>query len=64
VKELLRAFPDAKPVTSRETWRGPLRTGNRLDYVFAKGIEPALTVVRLDRRFGSDHWPLMTVVPQ
>ncbi len=63
VKELRRAFPDAEPVRSRETWRGPLRTGNRLDYVFAKGIEPALTVVRLDRRFGSDHWPLMTTIP-
>jgi endonuclease/exonuclease/phosphatase family metal-dependent hydrolase len=64
VKDLLRAFPDAKPVRSRETWRGPLGTGNRLDYVFAKGIAPALTVVRLDRRFGSDHWPLMTVIPE
>ena len=63
VRELLRAFPDAKPVRPRETWRGPLRTGNRLDYVFAKGIEPPLTVVRLDRRFGSDHWPLMTTIP-
>jgi endonuclease/exonuclease/phosphatase family metal-dependent hydrolase len=63
VKELFRAFPDAKPVRSHETWRGPLGTGNRLDYVFAKGIEPALTVVRLDRRFGSDHWPLLTTIP-
>ena len=62
IKELRREFPDAEPVRARETWRGPLRTGNRLDYVFAKGIDPALTVTRLDQRFGSDHWPLLTVV--
>jgi endonuclease/exonuclease/phosphatase family metal-dependent hydrolase len=64
VKELRRAFPDARPVRSRETWRGPLRTGNRLDYVFAKGLEPPLSVTRLDERYGSDHWPLLAVVPK
>jgi endonuclease/exonuclease/phosphatase family metal-dependent hydrolase len=63
VKELRRAFPDAKPARARETWRGPLWTGNRLDYVFAKGFEPPITVVRLDERFGSDHWPLMATIP-
>jgi endonuclease/exonuclease/phosphatase (EEP) superfamily protein YafD len=62
IKELRREFPDAEPVRVRETWRGPLRTGNRLDYVFAKGLEPPVTVTRLDERFGSDHWPLLTVV--
>lgn len=62
VKELRRAFPDAEPVGARETWRGPLRAGNRLDYVFAKGLEPPVQVTRLDERFGSDHWPLLTVL--
>ena len=63
VEELRRAFPDAMPAVARETWRGPLWMGNKLDYVFAKGFEPPLTVVRLDERFGSDHWPLMATIP-
>jgi endonuclease/exonuclease/phosphatase (EEP) superfamily protein YafD len=63
VEELRRAFPDATAAGARETWRGPLRMGNKLDYVFAKGFEPAITIRRLDSRYGSDHWPLMTIVP-
>jgi endonuclease/exonuclease/phosphatase family metal-dependent hydrolase len=63
VEELRRAFPDATAAGARETWRGPLWTGNKLDYVFAKGFEPAVTIRRLDSRYGSDHWPLMTIVP-
>ena len=62
VEELRRAFPDAKPARARETWRGPLRAGNKLDYIFARGIEPAVTVQRIDERFDSDHWPLLTAV--
>jgi endonuclease/exonuclease/phosphatase family metal-dependent hydrolase len=62
IKELRQAFPDARRVEARETWRGPLGTGNRLDYVFAKGIDPPLIVRRLDHRFGSDHWPLIATV--
>jgi endonuclease/exonuclease/phosphatase family metal-dependent hydrolase len=62
VKELRRAFPDAKPARARETWRGPLRAGNKLDYVFARGIEPDVTVTRLDERFDSDHWPLLATI--
>jgi endonuclease/exonuclease/phosphatase family metal-dependent hydrolase len=63
VKEMRRNFPDAQPIRARETWRGPLGVGNKLDYVFAKGWETPLTVRRLESRFGSDHWPLITVVP-
>ena len=48
VEELRRAFPDATAAAARETWRGPLRMGNKLDYVFAKGFEPAVTIRRLD----------------
>ena len=62
IKELRQAFPDARPVEARETWRGPLRTGNRLDYVFAKGFDPPVVVRRLDSRYGSDHWPLIAAV--
>lgn len=64
VKDLRRAFPEAVPLRARETWRGPLGTGNKLDYVFAKGMPQAVTVKRLADRFGSDHWPLLAVVPQ
>jgi endonuclease/exonuclease/phosphatase family metal-dependent hydrolase len=63
VKELRRAFPAALPLSARETWRGPLGTGNKLDYVFAKGMPQPVTVKRLADRFGSDHWPLLAVVP-
>ena len=63
VKEMRRAFPEAVPLRARETWRGPLGTGNKLDYVFAKGMPRAVTVKRLADRFGSDHWPLLAVVP-
>ena len=63
IKELRQAFPDAGRVEARETWRGPLRAGNRLDYVFAKGIDPPVVVRRLDSRFGSDHWPLIATMP-
>ena len=63
VKELRQVFPDAEPIEARETWRGPLRTGNRLDYLFAKGIRPPVAVRRLNERFGSDHWPLLATVP-
>jgi endonuclease/exonuclease/phosphatase family metal-dependent hydrolase len=63
VKELRRAFPDAAPLRARETWRGPLGAGNKLDYVLAKGMPQPVTVKRLADRFGSDHWPLLAVVP-
>jgi endonuclease/exonuclease/phosphatase family metal-dependent hydrolase len=62
VKELRRAFPDATPLEARETWRGPLGAGNKLDYVFARGMSRPVDVRRLDSRFGSDHWPLLAVV--
>ena len=62
IKEMRQAFPDARPIAARETWRGPLRTGNKLDYVFARGVESPVDVRRLDERFGSDHWPLIATV--
>ena len=62
IKEMRQAFPDALPLATRETWRGPLRTGNKLDHVFAKGVDPPVAVRRLADRFGSDHWPLITTV--
>lgn len=63
IEELRRAFPDATATAARETWRGPLWAGTKLDHVFAKGFEPAITIRRLALRYGSDHWPLITIVP-
>ena len=59
IKEMRQVFPDARPIAARETWRGPLRTGNKLDYVFARGFNSPVDVRRLADRFGSDHWPLI-----
>ena len=62
VKMLRQAFPDARGIAERETWRGPLQTSSRLDYIFARTEGPALQVRRIPERFGSDHYPLMTVI--
>jgi endonuclease/exonuclease/phosphatase family metal-dependent hydrolase len=62
VKMMRRALPDARPLKARETWRGPLGVGNKLDYVFARGTAAPVTVERAGDRFGSDHWPLIAVV--
>jgi endonuclease/exonuclease/phosphatase (EEP) superfamily protein YafD len=63
VRELRRALPDADPLRARETWRGPLWAGTKLDYLFAKGTAGRVRVNRLGHRYGSDHWPLVAVVP-
>jgi endonuclease/exonuclease/phosphatase family metal-dependent hydrolase len=63
VRELRRALPDAESLRARETWRGPLWAGTKLDYVFAKGTPGRVRVNRLGHRYGSDHWPLVAVVP-
>ena len=58
VRRLRRAYPDAvdrDPLI--KTWRGPLGTSNRLDYLFAGGVG-RLEVKRMDDRFGSDHTPI------
>jgi endonuclease/exonuclease/phosphatase family metal-dependent hydrolase len=59
VRELGAAFPDAvvrEPFAM--TWRGPMGTENRLDYVFAGGWGRRFDVRRIPKRFGSDHFPL------
>jgi endonuclease/exonuclease/phosphatase family metal-dependent hydrolase len=63
VQALRRAFPDARPMTDRETtWRGPLGAATRVDYLFARTGGETLQVWRLPDRYGSDHYPLMTLV--
>ena len=63
-----RAFaeaPDAPshaPLMTASTWRGPLGMRAALDYVFLRGVPRTEAPRRLSERFGSDHYPLLTVV--
>jgi endonuclease/exonuclease/phosphatase family metal-dependent hydrolase len=61
VVALRHAFPDAPPAGGA-TWIGPLGVRATLDYVFARGEWRGIHVERLPRRFGSDHFPLLTVI--
>jgi endonuclease/exonuclease/phosphatase family metal-dependent hydrolase len=77
VKALRREYPDVLPLKARDTWRGPVGVGTKLDHLFARlksgsdpddrahsGSDPdSLVVRRLPSRFGSDHYPLLTLVP-
>ncbi len=62
VKALREVFPDAQPVGARWTWRGPIGLTAKLDYLFARTGVP-VPVKRLSDRFGSDHYPLLALVP-
>jgi len=62
VRVLRAAFPDAPPARGGATWRGALVLRARLDYVFAKGEAGRIDVQRLPSRFGSDHYPLLSVI--
>ena len=57
-----RAFPDTPPEENVATWRGPLGAHAALDHVFLRGRFRSVTTRRLSGRFGSDHYPLSTVV--
>jgi len=62
VRELSRMFPQTPPADRAPTWRGPLGLRATLDHVFVGGRVSADRVTRLPSRFGSDHYPLLTVV--
>jgi endonuclease/exonuclease/phosphatase family metal-dependent hydrolase len=62
VDELRRGFPDAGP-TRGPTWRGPLGLAATLDYLFARIPGTNLKVRRVPERFGSDHHPLIAMIP-
>ena len=63
VVELRRGFPDAGP-TRGPTWRGPMGLAATLDHLFARMPGTRLDVHRIPDRLGSDHYPLVTVIPQ
>jgi endonuclease/exonuclease/phosphatase family metal-dependent hydrolase len=61
--EVLRAaFPDTPDGRYGSTWRGPLGAHASLDYVFVRGPVRSVATRRLPDRYGSDHYPLLTVV--
>jgi endonuclease/exonuclease/phosphatase family metal-dependent hydrolase len=59
---LRRAFPETPRAGNASTWRGPLGAHAALDHVFVRGQFRSVTTRRLPGRFGSDHYPLLTVV--
>jgi endonuclease/exonuclease/phosphatase family metal-dependent hydrolase len=59
---LRSAFPQTPRTAKAETWTGPLGLHAQLDYMFMRGPLAPSVVTRLSSRFGSDHYPLLTIV--
>jgi endonuclease/exonuclease/phosphatase family metal-dependent hydrolase len=60
---LLRNESRVAPVENTSpTWTGPLGLHATLDHIFVRGAVSPERVIRLPNRFGSDHYPLLTVV--
>jgi endonuclease/exonuclease/phosphatase family metal-dependent hydrolase len=62
VRILTEVFPDTPTSDRASTWRGPLGLHATLDHIFVSGAVSASHVTRLPSRFGSDHFPLLTIV--
>ena len=62
VKLLRTEFPDTPWNDDAPTWTGPLGLHATLDHIFVRGACRRSRVTRLPSRFGSDHYPLLTVV--
>lgn len=62
VRILRGVFPDTPPADRAATWRGPLGMHATLDHMFVRGAVSTSRVTRLPSRFGSDHFPLLTIV--
>ena len=62
VEVMFRAFPDTPRPADVATWRGPLGAHATLDHVFVRGPFRFVSTRRLPGRFGSDHYPLLTLV--
>jgi len=54
--------PDTPVENTSPTWKGPLGLHATLDHIFVRGPVSPHRVMRLPDRFGSDHYPLLTVV--
>jgi endonuclease/exonuclease/phosphatase family metal-dependent hydrolase len=55
-------FPDMPSGDAAPTWTGPLGLHASLDHMFVRGHVSPRAVTRLPERFGSDHYPLLTVL--
>jgi endonuclease/exonuclease/phosphatase family metal-dependent hydrolase len=62
VQLLRREFAGPPVRDTGSTWTGPLGLHARLDHIFARGAGAPSAVTRLPSRFGSDHYPLLTIV--
>ena len=62
VKLLRREFPGTPQEDGAPTWTGPLGVHATLDHIFVRGRVSTSRVTRLPSRFGSDHYPLLTIV--
>jgi endonuclease/exonuclease/phosphatase family metal-dependent hydrolase len=62
VKLLRGEFSDPIESPDAPTWTGPFGLHASLDQIFSRGLMKRSRVVRLPNRFGSDHYPLLTVV--
>ena len=61
--QLLRTeFPGTPLEDGAPTWTGPLGVHATLDHIFVRGRGSTSRVTRLPSRFGSDHYPLLTVI--
>jgi endonuclease/exonuclease/phosphatase family metal-dependent hydrolase len=59
---LRQSFPQSPAMPPLPTWRGPFRIHAQLDYVFLRGLFATAAVTRLPSVFGSDHYPMLTLV--
>jgi endonuclease/exonuclease/phosphatase family metal-dependent hydrolase len=55
-------YDDGADAIEAPTWTGPLGLHATLDQIFVRGAATRSPVVRLSGRFGSDHYPLLTVL--
>ena len=62
VRLLRAAFPGTPAAERVPTWGGPLGLHATLDHLFVRGGITASPIVRLPNRFGSDHFPLLTMI--
>ena len=62
VRMLAAAFAGRPGFDRVPTWRGPFGLHATLDYIFVRGATSATRVTRLPSQFGSDHFPMLTIV--
>jgi len=59
---LRQEYEDGAGAIEAPTWTGPLGLHATLDQIFVRGPAARSPVVRLPGRFGSDHYPLLTIL--